>query len=56
MSKKEQWQYENGKLKGKVTTKTDSKGNKEVVRQKAFTDSIGGRQAGSVTGRTKYTK
>jgi hypothetical protein len=56
MGKNEKWVYRNGKLTGKVTTKTDSKGNKEVIHQKAYTDILGGRQATSITSRTKYSK
>jgi hypothetical protein len=55
MSRDEKWKYVNGKLKEKVTTKTDSRGNREVVRQKASSD-LFGRSAGSVISRTKYTR
>jgi hypothetical protein len=56
MAKDEKWVYRNGKLTEKVTTETDSKGNREVTRQKAYTDCFGGRNATSITSRTKITK
>ena len=56
MPKNEKWVYRDGKLKEKVTTRTDSKGNRESVRQKAYSGPLGGRHATSVTSRTKYTK
>lgn len=56
MSKNEKWVYRDGKLTGKVTTRSDSKGNTEVIRQKAHSGTFGGRNATSVTSRTRYTK
>ena len=51
MKRDEKWKYVDGKLK----EKTDSKGNKEVVRQKAHSDFFG-RSAGSIISKTKYTR
>ena len=56
MADKEKWVYTNGKLTEKVTTKTTSDGSKEIVRQKAYTDILGGRRATKVTSRTRITK
>lgn len=56
MAKDEKWVSRNGKLTEKVTTRTDSKGNREVTRQNAYRDCFGGRNATSVTSRTKYSK
>lgn len=53
MSRNEKWVYRNGKLTGKVTTKTYSNGSKEIVRQKAYSDFLGGRNATKVTSRTR---
>ena len=56
MGNKERWVYENGKLTGKVTTKTHSDGSKEIVKQKAYTGFLGGRHATDTTSKTRITK
>lgn len=56
MAKDEKWVYRDGKLREKVTTRTDSRGNREITRQKAYTDWCGGRNATSIISRTKITK
>jgi len=55
MGKDVKWVSRNGKTVEKVTTKTDSKGNKEIVRQKAY-DGWFSRGATKVISRTKITK
>lgn len=56
MANKERWIYQDGKLTGKVTTKSQSDGSREIVRQKAHTGVFGGRCATKVTSRTRITK
>ena len=56
MSSKEKFVYTNGKLTGKITTKTCSNGSKEIIRQKAHSDFLGGRHATSITSKTRITK
>lgn len=56
MAKSEKWVSVNGRLTEKVTTRTSSNGDREITRQKAYRDCFGGRNATSVTSRTKITK
>lgn len=56
MAKDVKWVYRNGKLDSKVTTSTDSRGNREVTRQKANYTLFGNREATRITSRTKYVK
>lgn len=56
MSNKEKFVYTNGKLTGKITTKTCSNGSKEIIRQKAHSDFLGGRHATDITSKTRITK
>lgn len=55
MADKERWIYRDGKLTEKVTTKTKSDDSKEIVRQKAHTDILGGRRPTKVTSRIRIT-
>jgi len=56
MANKEKWVYRNGKLVEKVTIKPKSDGSTEIVRQKAFTDILGGRRPTKIISRTRVTK
>ena len=56
MADKEKWVYRDGKLTEKVTVKKKSDGSKEIVRQKAYTDILGGRRATKVTSRIRVTE
>ena len=56
MGNNERWVYQNGKLTGKITTKSSGDGTREIVRQKAHTGVFGGRCATKVTSRTRITK
>jgi hypothetical protein len=56
MADKEQWVYRDGKLVEKFTTRTKSDGSKEIIRQEAHTDILGGKRPTKIISTTRITK